>query len=226
MARRTRTGTCGLCAALAEVTREHFVPQALWPGPRPNRTETVPACDACNARTNLDDEYFRNTLAMMLNLDHPHKQSLFAGPVLRSLKSHPGWIKHALAKMTIQPMWSPSGLWLGNFPVLPLDIERFQRSLLKIVKGLFFLIRKSPFPASGRIILVGQLNARTQPLIASIEEHLFPPTFDFGDDVFEWRFSQTKDGITMWKLMFYRTIVFYACGFENAHDLADEADVA
>src|SRR5260370_17512962 len=107
MARRTRTGTCGLCAALAEVTREHFVPQGLWPGPRPNRTETVPACDACNARTNLDDEYFRNTLAMMLELTHPQKQTLFAGPVLRSLKKHPGWIKHALAKMTIQPIWIP-----------------------------------------------------------------------------------------------------------------------
>jgi hypothetical protein len=158
---------------------------------------------------------------MMLNLDHSQKQALFAGPVLRSLKSHPGWIKHALAKMTIQPMWSPSGLWLGDFPVLPLDIERFQRSLLKIVKGLFFLMRKSPFPASGRIILVGQLNAQTQPLISSIEGHLFPPTFDFGDDVFEWRFGHTRDGLTMWKLMFYRSVVFYACGFEHADDLID-----
>jgi len=57
-------------------------------------------------------------------------------------------------------------------------------------------------------MVVGQLNSRTQPLIDSIEENLFPPTFDFGDNVFEWRFSQTKDGITMWKLMFYRTWSF------------------
>jgi hypothetical protein len=123
-------------------------------------------------------------------------------------------------------MWSPSGLWVGNFPVLPLDIVRFQRSLLKIVKGLFYIIRKLPFPASGRIILVGEMNARTQPLIASIEEHLFPPTFDFGDDVFEWRFSQTRDGITMWKLIFYRSVVFYGCGFENGDHLVEKDDVA
>jgi hypothetical protein len=161
MARKKKTGICGLCGALAEVTREHFVPQGLWLGPRPNRTETVPACEACNEQTNLDDEYFRNTLVMMLDLDHPHKQALFAGPVLRSFKNHPGWINHALAKMTIQPMWSLSGLWLGNFPVLPLDLERFQRSLLKIIKGLFFLIRKSPFPSDGQIMLIDQMNART-----------------------------------------------------------------
>jgi hypothetical protein len=48
----------------------------------------------------------------------------------------------------------------------------------------------------------------------------------FGGRVFEWRFSQTKDGLTMWKLMFYRTVVFYACGFEHADPLAEDADVA
>jgi hypothetical protein len=156
---------------------------------------------------------------MMFDLSHPQKQAVFAGPVLRSLKQHPGWINNMLFKSKVMPMWSPSGLWLGNVPVFELDLERFQRSLLKIVRGLYFLIRKSPFPPGGRIIFAGKLNTRTQPLIASIEEHLFPQTFSFGDDVFEWRFSQSKDGITMWKLMFYRSVVFYALGFDNAGDL-------
>jgi hypothetical protein len=163
---------------------------------------------------------------MMLDVAHPQKLQLFEGPLLRSFKKHPAWITYALANARVEPMWSPSGLWIGNFPVLPLDIARFERSLLKIVKGLFFLIRKTAFPREGRIIVVGQLNAQTQPLIKSIEDNLFPPTFDFGDDVFEWRFSQTKDGITMWKLIFYRTVVFYACGLENADDQADRGAVA
>jgi hypothetical protein len=226
MARKRRIGTCGLCGALAEVTREHFVPQGLWPGALPNRTETIPACEKCNAGSTLDDEYFRNTLVMMLDLSHPQKQELFAGPVLRSLKQHPGWIRHALTRMTVRPMWSPCGLWLGNYPVLPLDLERFQRSLVKIVKGLFFLIRKVTFPSQGRILVVGQLNPGTFPLIESIEKHLLPPTFDFGDDVFEWRFCQTHDGITMWKLIFYRSVVFYASGVEHAGLLVTEGDVA
>ena len=119
--------------------------------------------------------------------------------------------------MKVQPLLSPSGLWLGDYPTLPLDGERFCRSLRKIVKGLFYLIRKQPFPADGQIGIIGQLCVETEPLIDTIEEDL-SPTFDFGDDVFEWRFSQTKDGITMWKFAFYRSVVFYALGFENAEN--------
>lgn len=217
MARKRQT-TCGLCGVFADTTREHFVPQGLWPGPLPVRTETVPACEQCNAGSNLDDEYFRNTLAMMNDCEHPKKREVFEGPVLRSLKSHPGWVRYALSNKTVRPMRSPSGLWLGDYPVLPLDVERFSRSLRKVVKGLYFLIRKAPFPTSGEILLIGQLNPETWPLIVELEKQLFPPTFDFGDDVFEWRFSQRTDGRTLWKLMFYRTVVFYAVGTESQDD--------
>jgi hypothetical protein len=153
----------------------------------------------------------------MFDQNHPQKQRLFNGPVLRSLEKHPGWAADAVRKMKVQPLLSPSGLWLGDYPTLPLDGERFCRSLRKIVKGLFYLIRKQPFPADGQIGIIGQLCVETEPLIDTIEEDL-SPTFDFGDDVFEWRFSQTKDGITMWKFAFYRSVVFYALGFENAEN--------
>jgi hypothetical protein len=216
MSGKRRTDTCGLCGTVAEVTREHFVPQCLWSGPLPNRIETVPACDGCNARSNLDDEYFRNTLVLMFDQDHPEKQKLFAGPVLRTFKQHPAWEKHALSKMTLQPEFSSSGLWLGNRPVMPLDADRFNQSLRKIVKGLFFKIRKQPFLARGTIGVIGQLTPETKPMIDLIEASLLSPTFSFGDDVFEWRFCQTRDGITMWKLAFYRSVVFYALGLEDA----------
>ena len=217
MTRKRRQRICALCGDHAEVTREHFVPQCLWSGSLPVRTKTVPACERCNAGSNLDDEYFRNALVMMFDQDHPEKQRLFGGPVRRSLEKHPGWVADMVRRMKIQPLLSPSGLWLGDYPTLPLDRERFCRSLFKIVKALFYLIRKHPFPADGQIGVIGQLCAETKPLIDMIEENL-SPTFDFGDDVFEWRFSETKDGITMWKLAFYRSVVFYAIGFEKAED--------
>jgi hypothetical protein len=218
MARKRRQAICGLCGEVAEVSREHFVPQCLWSGPLPNRVETVPACDQCNAGSNLDDEYFRNTLVLMFDQDHPEKQHLLAGPVMGSFRQHPGWARDALAKMTVQPLFSPAGLWLGNLPVLPLDRDRFCRSLRKIIKGLYFKVRKQPFLKSGQIGIVGQMVPETMPLIQMIEENLFPPTFTFGDDVFEWRFCQTRDGITMWKLAFYRSVVFYGWGMDKIED--------
>jgi hypothetical protein len=215
--KRERQSICALCGEPAEVTREHFVPRCLWSGPLPNRMETVPACDRCNAGSNLDDEHFRNALVMMFDQEHPEKKKLINGAVRRSLEMHPGWVADMLRQVKIQPLMSTAGLWLGDYPTLPLDGERFTRSLFKIVKGLFYLIRKHPFPADGQIGVIGELCADTKPLIDTIEENL-SPTFDFGDDVFEWRFGQTKDGITMWKLAFYRSVVFYAIGFEKAED--------
>jgi hypothetical protein len=129
-------GTCALCGAPGMTTREHFVPRCLWAGNLPNRVETVPACDGCNAGSNQDDEYFRNTLAMMFDQDHPQKRQVFAGPVMRSLREHPGWVRHMLANARIGPQYTPSGLWIGDFPILPLDLARFNRSLLKILHFL------------------------------------------------------------------------------------------
>ncbi len=217
MGRKRRRGICALCGEPAEVTREHFVPQCLWSGPLPNRMETVPACDRCNAGSNLDDEHFRNALVMMFDQEHPEKEKLIKGAVRRSLQRHPSRVADVLRQVKVQPLMSPSGLWLGDYPTLPLDGERFSRNLFKIVRGLFYLIRKSPFPADGGIEIIGELRAETKPVIDTIEENL-SPTFDFGDDVFEWRFCQTRDGITMWKLAFYRSVVFYAIGFEKAED--------
>ena len=144
---RRRMGLCGLCGAEAETTQEHFVPRCLWAGPRPTQVETIPACDACNAGSNQDDEYFRNTLVMMFDQDHPQKQQLFTGPVMRTLRRHPGWVRHMLVNAHVGPQHSPFGLWIGDFPILPLEFARFNRSLLRVVKGLYYLIRnKHPFP--------------------------------------------------------------------------------
>lgn len=165
-----RKKACGLCGAFGQVTQEHFCPQCLWVGSRPNLTLTVPACDQCNAGSNLDDEYFRNTSVMMFDLDHPTKKKLFPEQVLRSLKQHPGRLRHALANAKVKPLFTPSGLWLGDFPVLPIEIMRYNRSLFKIVKGLYYALHKKPFPSNGRISVIGQMNAQTMPLVIMLEK--------------------------------------------------------
>jgi hypothetical protein len=113
-----------------------------------------------------------------------------------------------------RPLLTPSGIWLGNYPTLKFDLNRFERNLRRVTLGLFYLIRKQPFPATGKIGILGQLDQQTKPLIDLLEAN-FTPTFDFGDDVFEWRFMQTRWGFSAWKLAFYRSVVFYALAFET-----------
>jgi hypothetical protein len=212
MARR-RKAHCALCGTLSKVTDEHFVPKCLWSDPRPVRTETVPTCESCNSGANHDDEYFRNTLVLMMG-DHPQKKQLFASKVRRSLERQPDELRKLVETASRQPLFTQSGIFLGNHPTFTLDRRRFERNLRKIVKGLFYIIRKQPFPADGEIGIVGQLNEQTKPLIEFIEEN-FNPTFDFGDDVFEWTFFQTTWGLTAWKMAFYRNTVFYGLAFES-----------
>jgi hypothetical protein len=108
---------------------------------------------------------------------------------------------------------------------MPPDGRFSQKVHLKIVKGLYFLIRKQPFPSDGAISIVGLLNESTKPLVDFIEQNLLPPTFSFGDDVFEWRFCQTHEGMTMLRLSFYRIVVFYAVAADDAEVFrAEEAD--
>jgi hypothetical protein len=210
---RKRVGKCAFCGEHGEITREHFVPQGLWSGKRPARTETVPTCKECNHGSHLDDEHFRNTLVLMLG-EHPEKEQLLEGQVRRSLEQHPGWIKEMLEGSEERPLHTPSGIWLGNYPTLKFDLNRFERNLRRVTLGLFYLIRKQPFPATGKIGILGQLDQQTKPLIDLLEAN-FTPTFDFGDDVFEWRFLQTRWGFSAWKLAFYRSVVFYSLAFET-----------
>ncbi len=103
---RKRNGICAFCSKHGKITREHFVPQGLWSGKRPTRTETVPTCEDCNHGANLDDEYFRNTLVLMMG-EHPEKEQLMAGQVRRSFEQHPGWIKDLLKNSGMQPLLTP-----------------------------------------------------------------------------------------------------------------------
>jgi hypothetical protein len=219
MARNQRQGICGLCGAVSAVTKEHFVMRGLWPGPRPHFTETICACSDCNAGTSGDDEYSRNMLAMMCDIDHSQKWEVFNGPVKRSLQRDPAFVRHLLENVKTRSVRSPAGLWVADYPTVPLDVERLNRSLRKIVKGLYCRVRNNPFPAAGRIIIIGQMNARTSAIMEAIEEYAHPPTFDYGDDVFEWKFGQNREGLTLWRMNFYRSVSYFACGFDDGSDV-------
>jgi beta-galactosidase GanA len=146
---------------------------------------------------------------MMCDLDNPHKLAVFEGQVSRSLWRNPGLVRHLVSNVKMADVWSPNGLWLGQRPTLPLDGKRIDRSLVKIVKGLYYLIREAPLPPDSYIELIGSLMPKNWPLIQAIERQL-SPAFNYGDTVFEWSFAQRRDGVTMWKLAFYQSVAFYA----------------
>jgi hypothetical protein len=183
------------------------------------------ACRKCNAHTNHDDDYFRNVLVTMFDQQHPVKSALFNGKVIRSLAKRPDWLRHMLADVRTTGLFGPSGLWIKNLPTLTVDCDRLARSLRKIIKGLYYLIKNRPFPSAGEIAIIAEAHEDNWELLCFIEEHL-TPVFDFGDDVFEWRFLQTLDGVTGWKLAFYRSTVFYAVAFDEIIDRSRTSEIS
>lgn len=210
---KKRLGVCSLCGNSASLTKEHFVPRCLWSGARPPETETVYACENCNENSNEDDDYFRNILVLMFDQNHPEKKILFETKVKRSLAKKPGIARELLGSKRIRPMYSACGQWLGSYPMLEVDADRVDRSLRKVFKGLYYIIKRKPFPKDGELLIISELNAQTKDAIDAIEKHL-NPTFSFGDDIFEWSFFQTRDGITGWRVAFYRSVLFYALGID------------
>ncbi len=54
---------CIYCGRPAE-DGDHVPPQCIFPRPLPADLITVPSCRVCNRRFSVDDEYFRDALAL------------------------------------------------------------------------------------------------------------------------------------------------------------------
>jgi hypothetical protein len=57
------TGVCIYCGKTAEDV-DHVPPKCLFQKPRPSGLVKVPCCKKCNRRFGIDDEYFRDSLAL------------------------------------------------------------------------------------------------------------------------------------------------------------------
>lgn len=88
---------CALCGGQREATTvEHVPARSLFPTPRPNDLITVPACASCNNGSQPDDDYFRNSLALIaeptpsaaLDRIRPAVTRSFARPQEPGLRSH------------------------------------------------------------------------------------------------------------------------------------------
>ena len=76
---------CTYCPAPAG-TRDHVPPKALFPKPRPKDLVSVPACIACNAGYQLDDEYFAATVALRAGVTKSHPGRRLRDKLFRGLR--------------------------------------------------------------------------------------------------------------------------------------------
>jgi hypothetical protein len=141
-------GKCAYCGVRQWTTRDHVVPQQLFPKPHPPVMVTVGACEECNRLKKPHDDYLRDSLLADIGTsDSPVAASLRAGAFKRSIEgNHSRLAREAFRSVKFEPAFTPSGIFLGHYPSFEVDTQSIRIELAYIARGLFYKIRKKSIP--------------------------------------------------------------------------------
>jgi hypothetical protein len=213
------TGVCIYCGKTAEDV-DHVPPKCLFQKPRPSGLVKVPCCKKCNRRFGIDDEYFRDSLALstyeaaeppeLKTLHEAVRRSLlkkgFRPPARRILeRSRSGWAQHR--STLVEPV-----------KLLPIDMRRIGRTVERVVRGLHF-------HETGRLLPPGYeprvIHGGRMPTVNRLDlpffERLFAPLGQaqwrsIGGRAFGYAFAPASDNpdATVWFLSFFGRLTFLA----------------
>lgn len=210
---------CVYCGISEATTEDHVVAEGFFPVAPPEGYIKVPACEPCNNGFSRDEEYFITAIlgegtfgsAAALAVVERLKESHRTGR--RSRIGLGVRLRDAVERVDVM---SSTGLFLGTAPAIRLEIERANRVLEKIVRGLFF------HEFGGRLDDDVKVWVELKPDPAMLDR---PPlawvrTDHAGpakclDDVFCYRVCVVKDApdFTAWLLTFYDSVLAAACTF-------------
>jgi len=133
---RPSNNLCCFCGSSAQ-TKDHIPPDCIFPDPKPQHLITVPACTCCNQESSLDDEYFRFVIATA-NPDSPHTKFI-AQKIIKRARKKPALLQHLMRNSVKVNVYSEGGIFLEERPAFKYDKTRVQKTVDKIVRGLFWL---------------------------------------------------------------------------------------
>jgi hypothetical protein len=188
---------CYLCENPA-TTRDHVPPKSLFPKPRPNDLITVPCCAGCNTQYSRDEEHFRNNICMVV--DYQHAQQIWEN-TRRSYTRRPQIRAEILQRI------KEIRVGAATRPVLHFSVERTNRVLVKIAKGLAFHHSGQRLPSEtvqADVYQDSRIPTLVGPYLRKFREH-----GEWGN-IFRYIGGMAADqqGAGMWLLEFYRSLVF------------------
>lgn len=133
--------TCVYCGSTAFLTKDHVPPKSIFPRPLPNDLITVPCCRKCNKGFEKDDRYFATILSLRANTQDSVLGRALLEKNMRGLRRieerrFRQYIKNSL---TLFPVISDGGIYLGNAPGIRIDFVRLKRIMIRINKALAWI---------------------------------------------------------------------------------------
>ena len=129
---------CIYCGSVA-TTRDHVPPKAIFPKWRRKLAKpiTVPSCASCNEGFSLDDQYF--TAALTANWKAgPAAMETWIQTVRPALQTADRQGLKRLLQRSVRPISLVVGGSTLETGIFTPDMNRFQRVITRIVKGLYF----------------------------------------------------------------------------------------
>lgn len=201
-----KAGTC--CAYCREeaLTRDHVPPKGMFPEPRPTDLITVPACSTCNGEASRDDEYFRWFVATA-SAETPAADQLIQERVLPGFGQRPPLLRQIWeGAFPSVDVYSKGGVYLRSQPGFWFDRPRIQRTINRIVRGLYYHETSVPLGQTARMrefLLNPDISEEAQQIVASL------PFRVVGGGTFIYRhmLDPQEPLASLWLMVFFETTI-------------------
>lgn len=204
---------CAYCGEGGKLTRDHVISRCLFPCPRPNVMVTVPACEPCNARKALHDDFLRDLLTTdVAGGESPIAQKIFREKTLASVRKGSSLLARiALSQARKISIRTETGLYGGDCAVASFHLDRAIEIFSFLVRGLYFHYRAIVLPRNCKFDARRLNYEGLKKCWKYFENHQYNGPFDLGVGVFRC-FNMTAasdEARTFWILVFYDR-VFYS----------------
>lgn len=210
---------CVYCGSLDASTVDHVPPKGFFAPPRSSNLITVPCCVPCNHGFSLDDEYVRLAMVLRSDVEGHHAAQALMAPMIRGLgkPKQRRFAKSVLAAVRTVPVRSPSGLHLGEAPVMDINLDRLRRSASRAVRGLHFHEYSARLEGELSVWIEEDIGNHPEAVRSELTKNVVAPLYSTvprvleGDVLTYWRFRDAEQTAgTVWLLQFFGQVRFLA----------------
>jgi len=207
---------CAYCGKTKDLTRDHVFSRGFFNKPYPKDNIIVPACKQCNNVISKDEEFFRTLLAARATFTEDGKK-LWREKVLgSSFKRSPKFKSYITKMLGRDSLYTNSGIYLGDIPVLKLGNEenrRINNVIGKVVKGLY------AFHFDKRLTDDIELMIRPIEIFSEFWNEYFKNfvLHQVGDNTVKYKygFLEVNNKLSTWGILFYNRIMFFVITYPH-----------
>lgn len=207
---RKKIGICVFCGRRRQLTEDHIPPKSLFA--KGTALIKVCACNECNQESSKDDEFLKLLLTLPLGASQLPQIKPLVPSVIRSFgkKEARRYARGILDSIVPVEITTPGGIFLGHLPGLPVNRNRIERIIRKIVRGLFYEEMKYALPRGYGVAVVpfhpmktGLSGGQFAKLGNVVAPMIKSTVRDIGNGMFKYRFGCSPESRyqTAWELV-------------------------